>query len=111
MTEALHHYHKRKRIHRKHEPFPHPEKGKRVMDRLIYLIGAFAVVMTIPQVLTIWIERNATGVSIFSWGSYLIAAVFWLAYGVMHREKPIIFNYSVWIVLEIFIIAGIFLYG
>jgi len=111
MTEAVHHLHKRKRIHKLNEPYPHPEKSKRVMDRLIYLVGAFAVVMTIPQVMTIWIGKNAAGVSAISWVSYLIAAVFWLAYGIMHREKPIVFNYSLWIFLEVLIIIGVFIYG
>jgi uncharacterized protein with PQ loop repeat len=111
MTEALHHYHKRRRIYKKHEPYPHPDKAKRMVDKMVYIMGIFAVVMTIPQVLTIWVSRNAGGVSAVSWASYLIAAAFWLLYGVMHREKPIIFNYTVWIVLEILIIYGVLLYG
>ncbi len=111
MTEALHHYHKRRRIYKKHEPYPHPDRTKRAVDKMVYIMGIFAVVMTIPQVLTIWVSMNAAGVSLVSWTSYLIAAVFWLLYGVMHRAKPIIFNYTIWIVLEIMIIYGVLLYG
>ena len=108
---GLHHAHKRKRIYQKHEPFPHPNKWKRILDRLIYFVGIFAALMTIPQIWQIWIGRNAGGVSILSWCSYLIAASFWVLYGLAHKEKPIILIYSRWIVLDILIILGILIYG
>lgn len=111
MVEALHHFHRRKRIHQKHEPYPHPGKGKRFMDRIIYVVGVLGPLMTIPQLTKIWIEKNAVGVSIVSWASYLIIAVFWLIYGVMHKEKPIILTYSFWIILEAAIVVGILMYG
>ena len=41
MTEAIHHYHKRKRVHKKLEKYPHPDKFKRFFDKLIYFIGVF----------------------------------------------------------------------
>lgn len=110
-TEPIHHLHTRKRIHKKHEPYPHPNKWKRFMDKAIFAVGVFGPIMTIPQLVKIWGERNASGVSAISWGAYLITAIFWLAYGIMHREKPIIFTYSIWILLEILIITGTLLYG
>ena len=110
-TEGLHHFHTRKRIHVKHEPYPHPHKWKRFMDHAIYAVGIFGPIMTIPQVTKIWIHRNAAGVSAISWISYIIAAVFWLIYGIMHKEKPIILTYTIWIFLEIFIVVGVLLYG
>ena len=110
-TEGLHHYNTRKRIHQKHEPYPHPHKWKNFMDRMIYVVGVFGPIMTIPQLSKIWIEQNAAGVSAISWTAYLIAAIFWLIYGIMHKETPIILTYSLWIILEVFIIIGIIIYG
>lgn len=110
-SQGLHHFHKRKRIYVKHEPYPHPDKWKRVMDKLIYIVGIFGPIMTIPQLTIIWIEKNAGGVSLISWSSYLVIAVFWITYGIMHKEKPIIFANCLWILLEIFIIIGVLLYG
>ena len=108
---GLHHFHKRKRIHIEHEPYPHPNKWKRIMDKLIYFVGIFGPIMTLPQLMIIWIEKNAAGVSLISWGSYLIIAVFWIIYGIMHKEKPIIITYSLWVLLDIFIVIGVLLYG
>lgn len=67
--------------------------------------------MTIPQLTKIWVEKNASGVSAVSWGAYLVTAIFWLLYGILHKEKPIIFTYSAWIVLEILIVIGTITYG
>lgn len=111
LDHGLYHFHKRKRIHQKLEPYPHPDKWKRLMDNLIYVVGIFGPVMTIPQLIKIWVEKNASGVSAISWAAYLIASLFWLAYGVMHREWPIIFNAVLWVVLEILIIIGAIVYG
>ena len=111
MTEPLHHYHKRKRIHQKHEPYPHPDKYKRFMDRFIYLMGVFGPVMTFPQLIKIWVERNASGVSPISWAAYLAVAISWVIYGCIHKEKPVIFIYSLWIVLDILIVVGTLMYG
>ncbi|MBW2976742.1 hypothetical protein KY347_04825 [Candidatus Woesearchaeota archaeon] len=110
-SRGLHHFHKRKRIHEKHEPYPHQDKFKRFIDSTIYAVGIFGPVMTLPQLAKIWIEKNASGVSVISWGAYLFAAVFWLIYGILHKEKPIILTYALWIVLEAFIVLGTVLYG
>lgn len=78
---------------------------------MIYVIGVFGPIMTIPQLITIWVEKNASGVSVISWSAYMVVAIFWLIYGIMHKEKPIIVTYILWLVLEILIVIGILLYG
>ena len=110
-TQGLHHFHKRKRIYRKHEPYPHPHKWKRFMDKAIYVIGILGPILTIPQIANIWIDKNATGVSIISSSPYLLTAIFWLIYGIMHKEKPIIFTFSIWIIFDILIVVGILIHG
>ncbi len=108
---GLHHFHRRKRIYKKHERYPSPNKWKRRMDRLILLVGIMGPVMTVPQILKIFIERNAASLSLVTFASYLILDFFWLAYGIMHKEKPIIISFAAWMLLNILIIAGIMMYG
>lgn len=81
------------------------------MDRAIYGVGIFGPIMTIPQLTKIWVEKNAAGVSAISWSAYLLTAIFWLIYGIMHEEKPIIFTYSIWILMEAAIVLGTLIYG
>jgi len=86
-------------------------KFRGVIDKGIYFIAVFSPAMTLPQVYKIWIEHTAAGVSVVSWGSYLAAAIFWLTYGILHRVKPIIIANSCWVVLEVFIVVGVIMYG
>ena len=110
-TEPIHHYHTKKRVYQKLEKYPHTDKWKRFLDKSIYFIGAVGPIMTLPQLMKIWVEKNASGVSAISWIAYLITAIFWLSYGIVHKEKPIIFTYSVWIVFDIFVVIGTIMYG
>jgi uncharacterized protein with PQ loop repeat len=107
-SHGLHHFHKRKRVSK--EKYPSSSKSKRFMDRAIYGVGIFGPIMTIPQLMNIWVYKNAVGVSVISWTSYLFVAIFWLGYGIMHKEKPIIFTYCMWILLDLLIVVGVLLY-
>ena len=110
-TEGLHHFHTRKRIHQKHEQYPHPNKWKRLMDRLIYLIGIVGPIMTIPQVAEVWLNKNASGISVITWASYVVINVFWIIYGTMHKEKPIIVTSIAWLIMNSLVAIGAILYG
>lgn len=110
-TAGLHHFHTRKRMYVHHEPYPHPNKWKRFMDKAIYVIVILGPIMTLPQVFDIWLKKNAAGISIISWGSYLVFSIFWLAYGMMHKEKPLILANIFWIILNVLIVLGALIYG
>ena len=111
MTIAIHHLHKRKRIHEGHEVYPSREKWKRFLDKLVYVVGIFGPLLTIPQILKIWVNQSAGGVSIISWTAYFFGAIILLLYGIAHKEKPLIIMYSLWIVVDIIIVVGILIYS
>lgn len=81
------------------------------IDKAVYVVAVMGPILTLPQLSKIWIEKNAAGLSLISWSSYLCFAFIWLTYGIVHRVKPIIFANAIWILLEIFIVTGIVLYG
>ena len=110
-SEVLHHYHTRKRIYKEYEPYPHPIKWKGLIDKIIYPIGILGPILTIPQLLEVWISKNGSGISIFTWTSWILTAIFWLAYGIIHKEKPIIFSYIGWILIDLGVVIGAILYG
>lgn len=110
-TEGLQHHHLRKKIQQEQELDPHPVKWKRFIDRAIYVVGLIGPIMTIPQLTKIWIEKNASGVSAISWAAYTVVAIFWIIYGVAHKEKPLIIISAVWVVLEVLIVIGTLMYG
>lgn len=110
-TEGLHHAHIRKRIHQRHEEFPHPNKFKRFMDKAIFAIGLIGPIMTIPQLLTIWLTHSASGISLVTWCAYCFTAFFWLMYGILHKEKPIIITYSAFLIVDLLVVLGTAIYG
>lgn len=108
--QVIHHYHKRKRESLKLEPFPSNKKAIRIVDKAVYILGTIAVLMTIPQVLKIWVEQNPAGVSLLTWSTYLFSTSFWILYGILHKAKPIIFVYSFAFILNVLIVAGLIIY-
>jgi uncharacterized protein with PQ loop repeat len=110
-SKGLHHFEKRKRIHEKHEPYPHPDRLKRFIDKAIYVVGILGFVMTIPQLAKIWLYQNPAGVSVITWASYLIFAVFWVIYGLAHKDRPIIVTFSLLVVMDALIVIGVLLHG
>ncbi len=82
-----------------------------VLRRLLGGMSIFTLLMTVPQVLTIWVGKQAAGVSVLSWGAYLLSALLWFWYGVQKRDKNIYLPCVGWIVLNGAVIAGAVLYG
>ena len=109
-TEALHHLHVRKRIHLKHEVFPSKNKWKAGLDRIIYVVGIAGPLITIPQVLKVWTEKSAQGISLITWIGYSINSAVWLTYGITYKEKPIIVNYAIWLIMNLLVLGGTLVY-
>jgi uncharacterized protein with PQ loop repeat len=109
-SKALHHLHLRKRIHQKKQAYPNKSRFIRSIDHVAYVAGILVPAFTIPQLLEIWIHKEAGGVSLLTWSSYLLFSLFWTVYGIVHREKPIILMYASQALLQIFIVWGILLF-
>jgi uncharacterized protein with PQ loop repeat len=108
---VLHHFHKRERVNVKCEPHSHPKKWKKVMDKLIYVVAFIGPIMTLPQIIKIWGEKNAAGVSVASWATFSVLSIFWIIYGIMHEEKPIIISSTLWFILDACVVLGTLMYG
>ena len=68
------------------------------------------MVMTVPQIWTIWALRDAAGVSLLSWGNYLMAACLWFVHGVLKRDKTIYVPCVGWVLLDAAVVFGVLLY-
>lgn len=86
-------------------------KSDSVLRRLLGGMSIFTLLMTIPQVLTIWVGHQAAGVSVLSWGAYLLSAVLWFWFGLRQGDKNIYLPCVGWIVLDSAVIAGALVYG
>lgn len=82
-----------------------------MLRRLLGAMSIFTLVMTVPQVWTIWIGHQAGGVSVLSWSAYLLSALLWFWFGLQQRDRNIYLPCVGWVVLDTAVIAGALVYG
>ena len=82
-----------------------------LLRRLLGGMSVFTLLMTVPQVLTIWVGHKADGVSVVSWSAYLLSALLWFWFGLQQRDKNIYLPCVAWVVLDGAVIAGALAYG
>ena len=87
-------------------PPPVTTTSKTRFDRVLYAFSIITILMTIPQVLSVWTNRSAEGVSILTWGTYLVSACVWLVHGLEQRDPTIYRACLAWIVLDAAIVVG-----
>jgi uncharacterized protein with PQ loop repeat len=86
---------------------PHLETTLR---RFLGGMSIFTMLMTLPQVLTIWVGHVAAGVSVLSWSAYLLSAVLWFWFGLQKRDRNIYLPCIGWIGLDAAVIVGAIVY-
>ncbi len=86
-------------------------QSKTVMSRVLGAMSVFTMLMTVPQVLTIWVGHQAAGVSVVSWSAYLLSAILWFWYGLQKRDKNIYLPCVGWVGLDTAVIVGAVIYA
>jgi uncharacterized protein with PQ loop repeat len=90
---------------------PHGSVADGGLARVLRVLSVATMLMTVPQVLTIWIGRDAGGVSLVAWASYLVSACLWFVYGLRREDKTIYLACIGWIVLDTAIVIGVIVYS
>jgi uncharacterized protein with PQ loop repeat len=62
----------------------------------------------VPQALEV-LQGNTEGVSLLSWVGFTFFGTIFLIYSIMHRLKPMIITYTMWLLLDVSIVIGILL--
>jgi len=86
---------------------PQPVSG---LEKVLRGLSVFTMLMTVPQVLTIWVGRDAGGVSLVSWASYLLAACLWFVYGIQKQDKTIYLACIGWVLLDAAVVVGVLIH-
>ena len=61
--------------------------------------------MGIPQLVEI-IKNQASGVSIASWLGFAVFSLFFMIYGIVHKIKPMIITYILWVIIDLLVVAA-----
>jgi uncharacterized protein with PQ loop repeat len=80
------------------------------LEKVLRLFSVVTMLMTVPQIWTIWVEGNVSGVSLPTWGTYLLSAFLWFVYGLQRNDKTIYVACIGWIILDAAIVAGVLVY-
>jgi uncharacterized protein with PQ loop repeat len=86
-------------------------QSKTLFSRLLGAMSIFTMLMTVPQVWTIWVSHQAAGVSVVSWSAYLLSAVLWFWYGLQKGDKNIYLPCVGWVGLDVAVIIGATVYA
>src|ERR1700716_2699930 len=86
-------------------------QSKTVMSRLLGTMSVFTMLMTVPQVLTIWVGHQAAGVSVVSWSAYLFSAILCFWYGLQKKDRNFYLPCVGWAGLDSAVIVGAVVYG
>jgi uncharacterized protein with PQ loop repeat len=92
-------------------PSAHASISDAVLRRALGGMSVFTIVMTVPQIWTIWIGHEAAGVSILSWSAYLLSALLWFWHGLRKHDRNIYLPCIGWIGADSAVIVGAFVYG
>ena len=81
------------------------------LEKILRSLSVITMLMTIPQVYTVWLGDGPSGVSLVSWVSYLVSAVLWFVYGLRKNDKTIYLACIGWVALDAAIVAGVVVRG
>ncbi len=87
------------------------KKEKKEIDWLMWFVGILGPLFTIPQIYTIYTNKNAANISLITWVLYAFTNMVALLYAIIHRLKPLIITNALWQVINGLVIAGIIIYG
>jgi uncharacterized protein with PQ loop repeat len=101
-------------MHSMPHPRPRPPaqgQGRSLLDKVLPVLSVFTMVMTVPQVWSVWVEGNVNGVSLLSWGAYLLSACLWFVHGLQRRDRTIWVACIGWVLLDAAVVLGVVLRG
>ncbi len=104
-------YHRHKLINKHRTLIIKKSRHARLIDRATYVVAILEPLITVPQVVTIFAQHTAAGVSLSTWFGYEILTVIWLCYGYIHRDKIIILYQGLFMIMQTGVIVGGLIYG
>jgi uncharacterized protein with PQ loop repeat len=82
-----------------------------VLDKITTIAGIIGPLMTIPQIYQIYVLHLASGVSPISWLAFGLLDIPFITYGIVHKDRPIISTYILWLTFNMIVGIGAIVYG
>jgi len=101
---------KHKKVSKETSQHYHSNKWKKILDKLMYPVSLIGPIMMLPQILKIFIEKDASSIALSSWLLFLLPASMWVIYGFSHKDKVIIICNGAWFISYLLVIIGTIIY-
>ncbi len=85
-------------------------KNKDAFNYLVYFFMIATPLFELPQLIDIFSRHSASGISIWTWGFFLLSSVVWFIYSVRQKLIPIMMSNILYFLIEVGIVAGIIMY-
>jgi uncharacterized protein with PQ loop repeat len=72
---------------------------------MAYVVGVGGNIAVIPQIIKAW-ESDAPGLAILTWVLFIVIGFIWLAYAILHKQKPLIVAQIVGISCNMLVVGG-----
>jgi len=76
----------------------------------MYFVALATPLLTVPQLVLVWSNRQTTGVSILTWGAYAAASGLWLIYALLRKQKQLVVTQALLFVLDFAVVLGVYIY-
>ena len=107
---GFHHLRARARVTEGLEPFPSRDKMKRLLDYLMYGVGIFAPLALVPQILRLYATKSSAGLALPTWLLFVFVNLLWTAYGIVHKDKHIIYANALMALFNGVVVIGVLMY-
>lgn len=82
------------------------EKGMaKVIDTATYVVGIGGNLAVVPQIIKAW-QSDAPGLAVLTWLLFTFIGFVWLAYAILHEQKPLIVAQTIGISCNFLVVAG-----
>lgn len=78
---------------------------------MMYGVAVIMPLSNLPQINQVYSTKVVTGLSLFSWVTYLIVGFIPLAYAIVNKLKPLIVSNILWTIVNCLMIYGIIIYS
>jgi len=86
-------------------------KKELFIDKIILIVAIVEPLFTLPQVILIFRNKDASDVSIITWLGFNLMTLIWIWYAIIHKEKIVLIYQLLFFIINCFVIIGALIYG
>lgn len=75
------------------------------VDWMAYIVGVGGNIAVVPQIIKAW-QSDAPGLAVLTWVLFSGTGGLWLAYAILHRQKPLIVAQATSIACNLLVVSG-----